>query len=95
MGIEQEVQVKGTHNILSKRIAENFPNLKKKMPFQEWDASRKPNRHDQNTASPQYSVINTNGTENKERILMAKKGKNQLIHKGIPNKRTADFSTET
>jgi hypothetical protein len=69
MGIEQEVQVKGTHNILSKRIAENFPNLKKKMPFQEWDASRKPNRHDQNTASPWHIIIKIIRTESRERIL--------------------------
>jgi hypothetical protein len=33
MGIEEEeVQVKGLHNILNKMITENFPNLKKNLP---------------------------------------------------------------
>jgi hypothetical protein len=35
MGIEEEeVQAKCIHNIFNKKIAENFPNLKKEMPIQ-------------------------------------------------------------
>jgi hypothetical protein len=36
MGIEEgeDKQAKGVHNILSKKIAENFPNLKTDMPKQ-------------------------------------------------------------
>jgi hypothetical protein len=50
MGIEEgeEVQAKGICNILNKLITENFPNLEKTMPIQVQEASRTPNRPDQN-----------------------------------------------
>jgi hypothetical protein len=50
MGIEEgeEVQDKVICNIFNKMIAENVQNLKKDMPIQVEEASRTPNRHDQN-----------------------------------------------
>jgi hypothetical protein len=52
MGIEEgEVQAKGIHNIVNKIITENFPNLKKVLPIQVQEASRTPNRLDQNRTS--------------------------------------------
>jgi esterase/lipase len=52
MGIEEEeVQAKATHNIFNKIITENFPNLKKVMPIKVKEASRTPNRLDQNRTS--------------------------------------------
>jgi ADP-dependent phosphofructokinase/glucokinase len=52
MGIEEgeEVQAKGMCNIT--HITENFPNLEKTMPIQVQDASRTPNRPDQNRTTP-------------------------------------------
>jgi hypothetical protein len=49
-GIEEgeEVQTKGICNIFNKIIMENFPNLKKIFPIQVQEASRTPNRTDQN-----------------------------------------------
>jgi hypothetical protein len=56
MGTEEgEVQAKGIHNILDKIIAENFPNLKKVLTIQVQEASRTPNRLDQNRTSPQQA----------------------------------------
>jgi hypothetical protein len=54
MGIEEgeEVQAKGIHNIISKIIAENFPNLEKAMLIQVQEASRTPNKLDQNRTTP-------------------------------------------
>jgi chromosome segregation ATPase len=54
MGIEEreEVQAKGIHNIFNKIITENSPNLEKVMPIQVQEASRTPNRLDQNRTSP-------------------------------------------
>jgi hypothetical protein len=66
---EEEVQAKDMHNIFSKIIAENSPNLEKKMPIQVQETSRTPNRHDQNRTSPWHIIIKINSTENKERIL--------------------------
>jgi hypothetical protein len=50
MGIEEgeEVQAKGMSNIFHKIITENFPNLEKDIPIQMQEASRTPNKPDQN-----------------------------------------------
>jgi nucleoside-triphosphatase THEP1 len=73
MGIEEgeEVQAEGIHNILNKIITEKFPNL-----IQVQEASRTPNRLDQNRSSPQHIIIKTISTENRERILKAVREKN-------------------
>jgi hypothetical protein len=44
----EEMQAKGMHNIFNKIITENFPNLEKSIPIQVQEASRTPNRPDQN-----------------------------------------------
>jgi parvulin-like peptidyl-prolyl isomerase len=73
MGIEEgeEVQAKGNHNIFNKIITEYFPNLEKVMPIQVKEASRTPNRLDQNRISPRHIIIKATSTENTERILKA------------------------
>jgi hypothetical protein len=50
MDIEEgeDVQAKGMHNMFNIMIMENFPNLEKTMPIQLQEASRTPNRLDQN-----------------------------------------------
>jgi hypothetical protein len=77
MGTEEgeEVQAKGIHNIFNKITTQNFPNLKKVMPIQLQEASRRPNRLDQNRTSPQHIIIKTTITENRERLLKAVKEK--------------------
>jgi hypothetical protein len=97
MGIEEgeEVQAKGICNIFNKRITENFPNLEKTMPIQVQEASKTPNRLDQNRTTPQHVIIKTTSTENRERILKAIKEKKQITYKGKPIKITSDFSMET
>jgi hypothetical protein len=97
MGIEEgeEVQAKGMHNIVNKIIIENFPNLEKTMPIQVHEASRTPNRPDQNRATPKHIIIKTTSTQTRERILKAVTEKKQITYKGKPIKITADFSTET
>jgi hypothetical protein len=49
MGIEEgeKIQAKGIHNIFNKVITENSPNLEK-VPIQVQEASRTPNRLEQN-----------------------------------------------
>jgi hypothetical protein len=93
MGIEEgeEVQAKGIRNIFNKIIIDNFPNLEKDLPIQIQEASRTPNRLEQNTASPQHCIIKTTSTENRERILKAVKEKKQITYKGKPIKVTAKF----
>jgi hypothetical protein len=85
MSIEEgeEVQVKGMHNIFNKIITENFPNLEKCMPIQVQEASRTPNRPDQNRTTPRHIIIKTTSTETRERILKALREKTQITYKGI------------
>jgi hypothetical protein len=45
------VQEKGMYNVFNKIITENFPNLEKAIPIQIQEASRTPNRPDQNTTT--------------------------------------------
>jgi hypothetical protein len=54
MGIEEgeEVQAKGICNTFNKIITENFSNLEKAMTIQVQEASRTPNRPDQNRTTP-------------------------------------------
>jgi hypothetical protein len=96
MGIEgEEVQAKGIHNIFNKTITENFPNLEKAMPILVQEASRTPNKLDQNRTIPQHTIINTTRTETRERIFKVVREKKQITYKGKPIKITADFSKET
>jgi hypothetical protein len=81
--------------MINRIIIENFPNLEKTMPIQVQEASRKPNRHDQNRTTPQHIIIKATSTQNIERILKNERGKNQITYKGKPIKITSDFSPET
>jgi hypothetical protein len=90
-----EVQAKGIHNIFNKIITESFPNLEKVLPIQVQEASRTPNRLDQNRTSPWHIIIKTTSTETRERILKAVREKKQITYKGKPIKITTDFSMET
>jgi hypothetical protein len=65
------------------------------MPIKVQEASKEPNRHDQNRTSPLHVIVKTVTTVNKERILKVIRGKNQITYKGRPIKITADFSTKT
>jgi chromosome segregation ATPase len=61
----EEVQAKGICNIVNK-IIENFPNFEKVLPVQVQEASRSPNRLNQNRISPWHIIIKTITTENRE-----------------------------
>jgi hypothetical protein len=59
MGIEgEEVQAKGMPNLFNKIIMEIFPNLEKDIPIQMQEASRTPNRPEQNRTTP-WHIIKT------------------------------------
>jgi hypothetical protein len=80
MGIEdaEGVQANGIHNIINKIVTENFTNLKKVLPIQVQEASRSPNRLDQNRNSPWHINIKITWIEIKERIMKAVREKNQI-----------------
>jgi hypothetical protein len=65
------------------------------MPIQVQEASRTPNRLDQNRTTPQHIIIKTTRKETRERILKAVREKKQTTYKSKLIKITADFSIET
>jgi chromosome segregation ATPase len=73
MAIEEgeEVQAKRICNIFNKIKTANFPNTEKVMPIQVQEASRTPNRLDQNRTTSRHITTKTKSTENTERILKA------------------------
>jgi DNA-binding transcriptional ArsR family regulator len=56
------------------------------MPIQVQEASRAPNRLDQNTTTPWHIIIKTISTENRERILKTLREKKQITYKVNPSK---------
>jgi hypothetical protein len=83
------------HNVFSKILTEKFPKSRENYAHSVQEASRTPNRPDQNRTTPRHIIIKTTSTETRERILKAVREKNQITYKGKPIKITADFSTET
>jgi phenylalanyl-tRNA synthetase beta subunit len=78
MDVEEVLQTIGIDNIFNKVIAENSSNFEKEMPIQVQEASRTPNRHDQNRKFQWHIIIKTTSKENKERILKAVRENNQI-----------------
>jgi hypothetical protein len=65
------------------------------LPIQVQEATRTPNRLDQNRISPQHIIIKTISTDKKEIILNAVREKKQITYQGKPIKITAEFLMET
>jgi hypothetical protein len=76
------------YNICKKLVTENFPNLEKSIPIQIQEASRTPNRPDQNRSTPWHIIIKTINTETRESILKDVREKKQITNN---IKITADF----
>jgi hypothetical protein len=79
MGVEkgEEIQTKGTDDLLNRIIPENFPNLEKERVTR----CRMLTEHhqDKNRNNQRHIIIKTLSTQNKERILKAEKEKTSQI----------------
>jgi hypothetical protein len=53
----EELQTKRVHNIFNKIITKNFSTLEKVFPIQVQEASRTPNKLDQNRTYPRHIII--------------------------------------
>jgi hypothetical protein len=80
MNIEEgeEVQANGIHNIFSKIITEISPNIEKTMPIQVQEASRTPNRLDQNYPTTYYHQNNKHRVYRKILKAVKKKKTNNI-----------------
>ncbi|KAB0369592.1 hypothetical protein FD755_018585 [Muntiacus reevesi] len=92
---EEEDKKKGHEKILEEIIAENFPKMGKEIATQVQETQRVPNRINPRRNTPIHILIKLTKIKHKEQILKAAREKQQITHKGIPIRITADLSIET
>ena len=78
-----------------KIIVENFPKTGKEIITQVRETQRVPNRINPRRNTPRHILIKLTKVKHKEQILKAAREKQQITHKGIPIRITADLSVET
>ena len=86
---------KGHEKILEEIIAENFPKMGKEIATQVQETQRAPNRINPRQNAPKHILIKLTNIKHKEQTLNAAKEKQQVTHKGLPIRVTADLSIET
>ena len=92
---EEEDKKKGHEKILEEIIGENFPKMGKEIATQVQETQRAPNRINPRQNTPRHIIIKLTKIKHKEQLLKAARKKQQLPHKGIPIRITADLSIET
>ena len=80
---------------LRRLIVENFPRMGKEIATQVQETQRVPNRINPRKNTPRHILIKLMKVKHKQQILKAARGKQQITHKGIPIRITADLSIET
>ena len=77
-------------------MKKNFPNLVKEIDSQEvQEAQRVPEKLDPKRNTPRHIIIKLPKIKDKERISKAAREKERVTCKGVPIRRSADFSKET
>ena len=92
---EEEDKKKGHEKILEEIIAENFPKMGKEITTQVQETQRVQNRINPRQNTPRHIIIKLTKIKHKEQLLKAAREKQQITHKGIPIRTTADLSIET
>ena len=92
--VPEEDKKKGHEKILE-IIVENFPKMGKEIVTQVQETQRIPNRINPRQNTTRHILIKLTKMEHKEQILKAAREKQQITHKGIPIRITADLSIET
>ena len=92
---EEEDKKKDHEKILEEIIVEKFPKMGKEIITQVQETQRVPNRINPRQNNSRHILIKLTKIKNKEQILKAAREKQQITHKGIPIRITADLSIET
>ena len=96
IGVPKEEDKKKDHEkIVEEIIVENFPKMGKQVITQVQEIQRVPNRINPRQNTPRHILIKLTKIKHKEQILKAAREKQQITHKGIPIRLTADLSIET
>ena len=91
---EEEDKKKGYEKILE-IVVDNFPKMGKEIVTQVQETQRVPNRINPRQNTPRHILIKLTKSKHKEQILKAATEKQQITHKRIPIRITADLSIET
>jgi len=95
IGVPEEEDKKKDHEkILEEIIVENFPKMGKEIITQVQETQRVPNRINPRRNTPRHILIKLTKIKHKEQILKAAREKQQITHKGIPIRITADLTIE-
>ena len=93
---EEEEEEQQIENLFEQVMKENFPDLAKKIDFQEvQETQRVPNKLDPGRNTPRHIIIPLAKMKEKERILEAAREKDTVTYKGVPIRLSTDFSKET
>ena len=92
---EEEEKKKGHEKLLEEIIAENFPKMGKEIATQVQETQRVRNRISPRGNTPRHILIKLRKMKHKEQIFKALREKEQITHKGIPIRITANLSIET
>ena len=94
---EEEDKKKDHEKILEEIIVENFPKMEKEIITQVQETQRITNRINPRQNTPGHILIKLlhMKIKHKEQVLKAAREKQQITHKGIPIRITADLSIET
>jgi len=76
-------------------LVKNFPKMGKEIATQVEETQGAPNRINPRQNTPRHVLIKLTMIKLKEQILKAPREKQQITHKGIPIRITADLSIET
>ena len=92
---EEEDKKKDHEKIPEEIIVENFPKMGKEIITQVQETQSGPNRMNPRQNTPRHILIKLTKIKHKEQILKAAREKQQITHKVIPIRITADLSIET
>ena len=95
IGVQEEGKKKDHEKILEEIIVENFPKMGKEIITQVQETQSVPNSINPRQNTPRHILIKLTNIKHKEQILKAAREKQQITHKGIPIRITADLSIET
>ena len=92
---EEKDKKRGHEKLLEEIIAENFPKMGKEIATQVQETQRVLNRINARQNNLRHILIKLTKIQHKGQILKAAREKQQITHKGIPIRLTADLSVET
>ena len=93
-GVPEEDKKNDHEKILEAIIAENFPKMGKEIVTQVQETQRVPHRINPRRNTSRHILIKLTKIKHKEQILKAAGEKQQITHKGVPIRITADLSIE-